>query len=1692
MSESAGRGERAAASGYWNQYGVGAALIIDALREYDLEWIRVADPDAGRVDDLQIARTARLDAYQIKWEQYPETLTLNDITKATNPPLIGQLANGWNILREQHPTRRVVVHLVTDAYASTAALNSSLTGKLPEVSDPPTPYHFAAFIKQAWESARRTGKIDYEGEWSSVWRHLLETSELDEETFSSFTQDCELNLRRPPPPDDDDHRALADLLFEIAAGPERIVELKRSELLKRLGWKPRYEYRNRHVFDIPRFYRPIEPTVDELTERLDDLPSGYVAVIGPPGSGKSTLLTRTLRSLPVRLIRYYAYVPGAQDPNTRGESTNFLHDVTLRLDRAGFAHDKQRPEASDRQELLEKLHAQLQKLGEDYRKNGRTTVILVDGLDHIAREQQPERSLLKDLPRPDQIPEGVFFVLGSQTINLDNLSQAVRRELERSECRVEIGRLSPSDVDSIAAEVVPELDDEDRHQLFDLSAGHPLALIYLVKPLQMAEDEEARSWILSEAVSYDDDIDDYYRPHWEQVQDDEELVHVLGLLSRLRGPIHMEWVAQWIDRPVATKFRRLFERYFDVDAVDRWSFFHNSFRLFLQERTVEPVLGGSREEQERSFHAELAELYGTSDDPWRWETLYHLYRAENHSSVVEKATAEWFQEQVEALRPMEAVQADAKLAIRSAGVIEDPLALLRLTLVSAALEQQEFVLERYEFANRLLDLGDTPKALKHIRDGEALRVEDEHALRLSSRLAEMGMVREGSRVFELGEPYDLFTEKPLSDKPGETENFQERLKGWVEAAPRFESSDEVLSTIEKLQAESEDHSDRSAEEATANFRVWLVVHAVIACAERKAWTDWKKYVRWIDEFDQGGLFTAILRSAEASLHSEVERARNLLHELLERFNPIPLEDGSPNRIELRLDVADLVLFLEQDQETVTKWIEDLPPFPLTVSSMPDEDNISQGDRFRRYRLEYWLGKAQAPDELVERDLENTEWGRHTEPEKKDGLRRSALTVTTLAALWGRGKRGQRLPPSAFMRETKWILDLLRRPYANPPGLRLDRPKIVDYLVKATAEHGEDVLKTLADEFERRWKNGEWHISLRRDAAVSLANVGFEDRAHGYLLHVEDEMEGMGGPIDRAEEHWDQAEAWLDLEDTDRARVELQRMVTASRGLQGEEDHQSELWVRWIDRANELDPDNAKTRIRTMLRRLVAVSGEASGIRDAASEIIVATCHWCPTCAVYLVKGLQEKGVLTHERAFSSLLRATLEVPEPPVNAVLHALTNLVIPLTSPRTKGLVEALIESVASRYGKDEAITAAQYLVQRVRSEAIATDRETWLKRIEKGLEQIDVSLSRASINAVEFEGENYGNASSSSSEKLYLSDGSKLTLDEARQTVQSVSDFLELIEKEDTERTDFFRWGNVAEKAVGCADSIEDISVLKEAAVGKLNRQKAAKVLAQLSIQARRMREADKADALAEKALSLSEPEGWDRWWDGGSRLEAIQAIQEADPEKGRELAIQQYSEDITDSLLSFKRLLPHLGEIADLLFDEVPVLEIWDLIEDYLNKLYEPVPVGPVPKIEQDFPDSPTEASGRGSAADSVSVAITEYLDHLSFVVAARAVKASAEVLVSGSEAAEMRRALREVAGRNEASTERFLTVLEAVAEEEPDLLPPFKETLQRLEESPSLTIRARAAKLLSRLKGAPVKVAQVQHEIPSLYNTTSEV
>ena len=63
----------------------------------------------------------------------------------------------------------------------------------------------------------------------------------------------------------EDLRQLTESLLAAVADPAQIVQITCDELLGRLGWRDRIEFRSRHEFPVDEFfYEPITETIEEL------------------------------------------------------------------------------------------------------------------------------------------------------------------------------------------------------------------------------------------------------------------------------------------------------------------------------------------------------------------------------------------------------------------------------------------------------------------------------------------------------------------------------------------------------------------------------------------------------------------------------------------------------------------------------------------------------------------------------------------------------------------------------------------------------------------------------------------------------------------------------------------------------------------------------------------------------------------------------------------------------------------------------------------------------------------------------------------------------------------------------------------------------------------------------------------------------------------------------------------------------------------------------------------------------------------------------------------------------------------------------------------------------------------------------------------------------------------------------------
>jgi hypothetical protein len=1512
--------------------------------------------------------------------------------------------------------------------------------------------------------------------WRPAWNALQAEAGLPPAEFERFVHDCELEFGCQLPQGDDaanDLATIAEFLVSAVADPQRIIELSRDELIRRLGWEGRFKPRTRHWFPVDDLsYEPIQPTVSRVQDTLDRVVGGYAALLGPPGSGKSTLLTKTLQARRERLVSYYAYVPNASDPvPLRGESVSFLHDVVLELERQGFLAGNT-PPSDDRAVLLERFHEQLHLVHEDWRRSGRKTIILIDGLDYVARELRPECSLLRDLPEPQQVPDGVVILLGSQTVQLDDLPSAVQYAILQSpDRRIEIEPMPREAVLRAVERVAPRLSSEQRERAYERSAGHPLSLAYLLNRLEDAHDSPSIDAVLNETVRYEGSIEAQYHGLWRHIEADHQLVHLMGLICRTRGPIDFSWIATWADAASIARLRQVFAHYFNRESANCWYFFHDSFRQYVQSKTAEVSPGVRDPSRDRGLHEELAQKCADSQEHprWRWEELYHRHHAGDHTSVLELASQTWFRGQFHALRPPDAIEADIRLSLSSAAAVRDVVALARIVLAGAELAERSSNLETAPLLELLTAL-DPQTAADHVRDGTRLRVSAQAAMNAALRLRESGLEEEAERIFRLAEPLEFLSGDRIIEEHAPQEDLQ-KIEAWATAATHFRELPEVVSIIRRVRRAEDRGESLDEDTASRSLQNRLLFLLGLELISDGRWGDLEEVAAEFDlsdPRDREGWFWLRARSWEGAWQgSAPDVAREWLEGTLDKIDVLELEP------ELRVIVAQSIFRILGDAERARTVLDGVPQPALATKSYTGTDSGLRPfhQRLRLNRLLYALEGSQSPVELVPDPDEPRDWGAVL----------FERAVCTLARIWGWAWMGRRLSGPELVYEAIPILRLFYRDLREtrewtswyvPQGAR---PELCESLVQAAAEHGQEAVEALQGFFEEEWKNPRvsqfWPANVRRRIVVALSQEGVSRTwVSGQLSAIEDEMLRDQDVTGRIEQSQEQARAWLALGEREHAKDQFERMLRVSFAVGYRKDHQLDEWIRWLGLANLVEPECVRERILWFARAIPALeeSTEGRAISSAANELLGVTFRWSPRRAVTLFRFLYEQGSLWHQEAVQVLLRAALRMSSDGTQTVTCALGDFLMKLATTADAALATLLIVTTASRRGVEAAVSVAQYLAGQVQIHALPSTRRGWMSGIAEALRRLGIDPSDVGI--AETVGAP-GSVDEAPEESLKLRDGSAMAASVVEETISSPSDLLELLDK--ATPGSWFRWKAVVARIAPEADPDE-----LKALAGRFSEfPRAPEVIAMLSeaLSERGLR----ADAwtLGEQALAASRAYGWDPHFDGGSRLQAIRALLHADPGRGRDLAWDVLARDLATEFWYPRTLAVNLRDILPLLVEDFDSGAIWSAIEDHAHALFEGIPV-PSGDIEG-FDEVPRQ----DFAPRAIAELLTLHASHQAPVVAHAAQAALIRLLRAEEPAVEG--AFSALLEGSDIQQLTALMMIDAASLESPRIALPYQEAVLRLLGSLNYAVWTAAKAIAERLHLKP-NTARPSVSLPTVY------
>jgi len=395
-------------------------------------------------------------------------------------------------------------------------------------------------------------------------------------------------------------------------------------------------------FRVPTGYLPPNPqTAQEFIEQAQVGAWDIRVLWGSPGQGKSTFLSyvcEQLHSRDVPVIRHH-YFLDLQDASDRFSLKSVARSLMAQLN-AEFAelvaHLNDRPE---------ELRSWIAACGQACSAQGKRLVVVVDGLDHVWRENDEEISPLNELfAQLFPLPVGTTLILGTQRVSDKQLPRRMHRFVDPQDW-VELPRMQLASVivwlraqyEAGTFQLSPEaLADQQLARLSEafhaLSEGHPLVLTYSF--MKLAHDHRVLTPTLVQQIDSapHGDARAYYKALWQQLSwDARDALHLIAEDSFIWPAGALEQCLDLGDVNLESEIGHLLAT---VDAG--LMAFHGSLYVFISQQAEHKKRLGVLGPRVEAWLGSQAPQYLH----WAWLWLYESRRGEQ-SNLLAGTTRSW-------------------------------------------------------------------------------------------------------------------------------------------------------------------------------------------------------------------------------------------------------------------------------------------------------------------------------------------------------------------------------------------------------------------------------------------------------------------------------------------------------------------------------------------------------------------------------------------------------------------------------------------------------------------------------------------------------------------------------------------------------------------------------------------------------------------------------------------------------------------------------------------------------------------------------------------------------------------------------------------------------------------------------------------------------------------------------------------
>ncbi|MEY8758952.1 NACHT domain-containing protein [Chryseobacterium tongliaoense] len=1522
------KGERAAIGGYLPQFDEFARFVYINLFNKTLSWIRVADPEAEKLDDILYSTNTEVHAYQIKWTIADSVITFKQFMN-----LFPKIFESWKKLKEKYTGKTVVPHLITNKIAS---VNDQI--KLQDgTSD-----NFTGFITCVLNKIRQ--EIQPDKKWNNIIKLMQDccTTEIE---FWEFIKvfDFQHNYQQKNfsiqnsryDKEEQDLTDLSRFIIEKVANPDRLVEFSSSQIINGLGWGDRFRTMfNHELIYTNSAYQPIKATIDELDRKFSEVTQGYLYLIGGPGSGKSTLLNQWSKTISEKVVKYYAFdfLQPSSPKNfyERGNAVNLFYDLVLQLKDAGIYSSEILP-YKDIIFLKDIFIKQLGLLNEKFKTNGQKTVILIDGLDHVPREyQEVANTFLKELPVPDAIPDGVIFILGSQSFELRDIPQEIKKVFQSGERTVQMSSLTKEDVyQYIEALHLPiKFGKIEKDLIFEKSQGHPLYLTYIAGWLDKGE---SVSNTLAKLPEIDGNIENYYQKLWDPISNNSELIDLMGLIARINGSINTNFLQEWnFAQSVYKEFRDKAKALFNEENQSLY-FFHNSFRQFLITETALNYFSNQLDPtSDSNYHLKLAELYLKSQKEKSWKANYHLFYAGDYNKFQAIVNSEHLTDQLLNFRPTEEVQQDAKYGIEIARRTKNISLLLRYLFCLSEIRSRLFTYNPSSFVEELLALNNVEEAVGILRNGTFLKVDNSIILKECRSFIERELISEAQLLYNLAQPDSIVGQSITLEDDHLYEEDKNSLEEWVETATYFEDTTKIVNIISHIML-AKDYNTYATDEPAEDLTNSLFLQMGRSIVSQSKWEDFEIIITKLTDSNitKESILLQLLKDAILKCldDNDNNRAFYFLAIIKKRF---PIDNVTNDY--WRTYIADLIYRVTADLHETFLWIEQVS-YPTTEEI---SKNLGYDDSLYEFEHQIRLNKLL---NLCQKNKVLTHAIPDSEGDKEILVKfqRILFLITKIETDIIVNKDIDRLKDR--------ILPIIKFYYRNfhPRNefsykLGKTRNETLKYLIDSISPLGQDAItetaKLFFDEFVK--EPLYWSSDAKRNVINCLLINGLtHELAHEQLKKIEIDMLDSLDLEARFQECLSQARVYQLINNLEKSEYWLQQSCLQSFGVGYRKDYQYSNWIDWLKEINRAEPQGAVQRLSWFLGNLQHLKDTTEGRAywKATEDILEAGLQYDLHTGLQILTWQLENGLIGFIESLRLLIKALLQDchSKADYNMVMLFYSTLFLTVAKEETPELLKIILEKGYKILGEELFDIHLEDLVHKIRAKSFEADRHDFIQCIKKFIDENNINQAKIKVD-LEVPPLVGRRADHSSTNNIVLKNPYR-NFDE-KTIISLVSDYksLQEIGMQEDHSNSYFDWSNVINN-VAPKLTIEEI---KEISVSAKVRKRESGFYSNLSTAALNKGDKILAYELAEKSLELSGESGWSVGYDGGSRINAFKALRKINPKQASDKAFEIFCQDVLASTYP-TFFVSELSNIVPLLSENIVLSNIWNEVFDYVKRL-----------------------------------------------------------------------------------------------------------------------------------------------------------